>query len=355
MTVAMITDTHFGVKNDATEFVDHQVQYYNDVFFPELLARGVKTIIHLGDIFDRRKYTNHNTLHRFRECFFDKLKEYDMTMYLIVGNHDTYFKSTNDVNAPGLFLEGYEDHIVLIESPECIEIEGTPIQFMPWINAENYHDSIKAMNESDAGICMGHFEIRGFEMNRGGGVNMSGLKAEVFDAFHTVFSGHFHEPSSDGRITYLGAPYEYTWADHDCDRGFYFYDPAENVTEYIRNAEHMFHRIMYDDVFDSVDLESFDFEQFEGKIVRVIVSEKNDNDKFENFVERIEHAGPYNFEVIDNSAYHIAGDDGDEEALKNEDTLGIVTSYVDQSEITLDKEKLNGMFKNLYVEALAVD
>jgi len=351
MTVAIITDTHFGIKNDAPEFVDHQVEFYTETFFPTLVERGIKTILHLGDIFDRRKYTNHNTLHRFRECFFDKLVEHDIKMYLIVGNHDTYFKSTNDVNAPSLFLEGYDNHIVLIEEP-CVHTFGnTAIQFMPWINSENYHDSIKAMKNSPAGICMGHFEIRGFEMNRGGGVNTSGLKAETFDAFHTVFSGHFHEPSTDGRISYLGAPYEYTWSDYGCDRGFYIYTPDENELEYIRTEQHMFHRIMYDENFDPNE---FDVSTLTGKIVRVIVAEKDDNDRFEDFVEAIEHANPYNFEVIDNSAYHIAGD-VDEDALKNEDTLGIVTSYVQQSENALDKEKLNNMFKSLYVEALAVE
>lgn len=352
MKVAMITDTHFGVKNDASEFVDHQVDFYTDQFFPRLLEEGVDTILHLGDIFDRRKYTNHNTLHRFREAFFDQLKKHKMTMYLIVGNHDTYFKSTNDINAPSLFLEGYEDQIYLIEEPEELSFGKTDILFMPWINAENYQECLKVMKKSKAGMCCGHFEIRGFEMNRGGGVNMSGLKAETFDGFHTVFSGHFHEPSSDGRITYLGAPYEYTWADHDCDRGFYIMDCDTKDVEYVRNTEHMFHRIIYDDAFD---IESFDAESMAGKIVRIIVGEKDDTNAFENFVESIEHCGPFSLEVIDNSAYHIAGDDIDEEALKNEDTLGIVTSYVEQSDITLNKTKLNDMFKSLYVEALAVE
>ncbi len=354
MSVAIITDTHFGVKNDSVEFINHQVKFYNEQFFPALVERGVKTVLHLGDIFDRRKYTNHSTLHQFREAFFDKLKEHDITMYLIVGNHDTYFKSTNDVNAPGLFLEGYEEHLVLIEKPTVYDIEGVAIQFMPWINGENYKESIEEMTNSIADICMGHFEIRGFEMNRGGGVNTSGLKAEVFDGFHTVFSGHFHEPSTDGRITYLGAPYEYTWADHDCDRGFYIYDPTENDLEYVLNTDQMFYQIMYDDIADNYD--DYDFSKFEGKIIRIIVSEKNDNDAFEDFIESMEKCNPTSLEVIDNSAYHINGDEVDEEALKNEDTLGIVTSYVDQSEdIALDKDKLNGLFKSLYVEALAVE
>jgi len=351
MKVAVITDTHFGIKNDASEFIDYQISFYTNQFFPKLLEEGIDTIFHLGDIFDRRKYTNHQTLTRFRESFFGELINHNITMYLIVGNHDTYFKSTNDVNTPGLFLEGYSSHVHVIEEPTELTFGGTDILFMPWINADNYHDYLNVMKKSKADMLCGHFEIRGFEMNRGGGKNTSGLKAETFDGFNTVLSGHFHEPSTDGRITYLGAPYEYTWADHDCDRGFYIMDCEDHEMAYIRNPDHMFYRIIYDEDFD---IESFDVDQLAGKVVRIIVGEKDDNDVFEDFIESIERVGPFSFEVVDNSAYHIDGD-VDEESLKNEDTLGIVTSYVDQSDITLDKEKLNGMFRSLYVEALAVD
>lgn len=351
MPVAIITDTHFGVKNDAPEFIEHQKEFYLTQFFPKLEELGIKTLLHLGDIFDRRKMTNHNTLHCFRECFFDQLVKYGITMYLIVGNHDTYFKSTNDVNSPNLLLEGYEDTVILIEKPEVHRFDGVDIQFMPWINSENYHESIEAMNNSFASICMGHFEIRGFEMNRGGGVNTSGLKAETFDNFHTVFSGHFHEPSTDGRITYLGAPYQYTWADFDCDRGFYIYYPTDGELTYIRNEVNMFHRIMYDDFLDPSE---FDVSQLTGKIVRVIVAEKPDGKEFDAFIDRINKVNPFQFEIIDNSAYHIDGD-VDKDALKNEDTLGIATSYIEQSDVALDKEKLNSHFKSLYVEAIAVE
>ena len=353
MSIAMITDTHFGVKNDAEEFIIHQEKFYTEFFFPELVKRGIKTLWHLGDIFDRRKYTNHVTLARFRACFFDKLREHDITMYLIVGNHDTYYKSTNDVNAPSLFLEGYEDCVVIIEEPTILEFDDTPVMFMPWVNSENYKTATEMMVGSVPDICVGHFEIRGFEMNRGGGVNTSGFRAEMFDQFSTVFSGHFHEPSTDGRITYLGAPYQYTWADFECDRGFYIFEPSTLKLGYRVNPDNMFYRIMYDET--GAPWSDHDFSQYEGKIIRLIVADNVDTEKFESFVEKIEHANPYNFEVIDNTSYHIASDDVDDDALKNEDTMGIVSSYIEQSEIDIDKEKLNDIFKNLYVEALSLE
>lgn len=349
--LAMITDTHFGVRNDAPEFLDNQIEFYETTFFPELNRRGVKSILHLGDIFDRRKHTNHNMLHRIRESFFDKLVEYDIVMYLIVGNHDTYFKSTNRVASPVLLLDKYKNHIRIIEEPTEISFDDTPLLFIPWINRENYDETMDIMKNSNAGVCLGHFEISGFEMHRGGGVNVSGLSTDIFSNFHTVFSGHFHEPSTDGHVTYLGAPSQYTWADFDCTRGFYFYDPANNELEYVLNPHNMFYRIIYD---GSIDVKTHDYSQYNGKIVRIIVSEKNDDDTFEDFICKIEDSGVHTLEVVDNSEYHIDTEDIDDEAIKNEDTLGIVTSYVDKSDVSLEKPKLNAMFKSLYVEALSL-
>lgn len=350
--VAMITDTHFGIKNDSPDFIEHQVKFYREVFFPDLVERGIKTILHLGDIFDRRKYTNHQTLHAFKEAFFDQLVEHDIHMVLILGNHDVYYKSTNEVNSPELFLSQYTENITVINKPQVVKVGGAKVAMIPWINAKNYEESLEFMADCGCEVLCGHFEIKGFEMHRGGGVNTSGLKAEIFDPFEIVFSGHFHEPSSDGRITYLGAPYEYTWADFGCERGYYIFDPKSHDLEYVKNPDKMFYRITYDELFDPT---GYDVDALEGKIVRVIVADKVNVDEFETFVEAVQNACPSNFEIIDNVSYHVDEDNIDQEALKSEDTLGIVKSYVDESDISLDKDKINTMFKSLYMEAIAIE
>lgn len=350
--VAMITDTHFGVKNDDPNFIEHQVKFYDEVFFPDLIKRDIKTILHLGDIFDRRKYTNHQTLLAFKQSFFDKLVDHGIHMVLILGNHDVYYKSTNEVNSPELFLSQYRDNITVINHPSIINIGGVNLGMLPWINAKNYEDSLDFMANCGCEILCGHFEINGFAMHRGGTLSKGGLKAEIFDPFEIVFSGHFHEPSSDGRITYLGAPYEYTWADFGCDRGHYIFDPKSHDLEYVKNPDRMYYRITYDELFSPDD---YDVDQLEGKIVRVIVADKVDNDRFEQFVEEVQNAGPSNFEIIDNVSYHVDEENLDQEALKSEDTLAIVKSYVNESDIALDKDKINTMFKSLFMEAVATE
>ena len=58
MKIALITDTHFGARNDSLLFLDFFRKFYENIFFPTLKERGIKEIIHLGDVVDRRKFIN---------------------------------------------------------------------------------------------------------------------------------------------------------------------------------------------------------------------------------------------------------------------------------------------------------
>src|ERR1700685_263164 len=97
MKIALITDTHFGWKNDSLPFQDYFKRFYNEVFFPELRKRGTTTIVHLGDLFERRKYINFHILYRTRTEFLEHLDGF--TTHIMVGNHDTYHRDRNDINS----------------------------------------------------------------------------------------------------------------------------------------------------------------------------------------------------------------------------------------------------------------
>ena len=98
MKIALLNDTHFGVRNDSDAFRQHQVDFLENQFFPYLKEHKIKTLIHLGDVVDRRKFINHQTASTFRKVFFDKLWQEKIDTHIIIGNHDTYFKNTNEVN-----------------------------------------------------------------------------------------------------------------------------------------------------------------------------------------------------------------------------------------------------------------
>ena len=94
--LVLITDTHWGVRGDNVAFLDNNKKFLDEVFFPYVDGNNISTVIHLGDLVDRRKYININTARRLRVDFLDKLKLRNLEIHLIAGNHDTYFKNTND-------------------------------------------------------------------------------------------------------------------------------------------------------------------------------------------------------------------------------------------------------------------
>ena len=65
MKIALLNDTHFGVRNDSPMFMEYQNKFYNELFFPYLQENNIKTLIHLGDVVDIRKFINHNTANNF--------------------------------------------------------------------------------------------------------------------------------------------------------------------------------------------------------------------------------------------------------------------------------------------------
>jgi DNA repair exonuclease SbcCD nuclease subunit len=344
--VAIITDQHFGARNDSIAFLDFFQKFYDDTFFPSLDAAGINTVLILGDTFDRRKYVNFYALDRAKKMFFDKLEERGIRVHMLAGNHDTYYKNTNDVNSPDLLLREY-NNIDVIDSPETIVIDGTSICMMPWICPENYQESIDEMKNTKAEICMGHFEIAGFAMHRGM-ESHDGLSKEIFDKFDMVFSGHYHHRSDDGHIYYLGNPYELTWQDFKDTRGFHLFDLERRELEFIPNPNTMFERVEYDDKdCEPIDLDLIDLN---GKYVKLVVVNKTDYYKFDKFIQKLYNKGCYEIKIIEDFSEFEEGQIDEE--INLEDTVSVLSNYVDSIETDVDKEQIKTFMRTLYTEAV---
>ena len=345
--IALITDLHWGVKNDNEIWLEEQINYYT-TFIESISEEGIETVIMLGDIFDRRKYSNHNTVDNMQSTLFDPMFEAGIKVYIIVGNHDCFFRNTNRLNAPELFLAEYPN-VEVIWEPEEVTVNNLPMLFLPWINEENAEKSYDLIKNTKCTVAMGHLEVSGFEMYRGMGVCQGGLSQKLFKNFEDVFSGHFHEPSQHGNIRYLGAPMQFTWSDYDCDRGFHYYDTETLELTHVINPTPMFVKLYYD---DGCDFDAFD--ELENKTVRLIVSNKDDEEKYKEYHDKIDDIKTFDFSVIDNTSYSFDGADVSNEALQDEDTLKLTESYIEAmpEETALDQDKLKGMFNEIHTEAI---
>jgi DNA repair exonuclease SbcCD nuclease subunit len=348
MKVAIITDQHFGARSDSVVFLDFFEKFYRDIFFPKCLENKINTVLILGDTFDRRKYTNHYSLMRAKQMFFDIMLEYNMQVYMIAGNHDTTFKNTNDVNTPDILLKEYPN-IEVIYKPKTITVDNIQICMVPWICADNFYDCMEEVKNTTADICMGHFEIAGFSMYRGM-ESQEGLDTSLFDKFSTVFSGHYHHRSHKDQIHYLGTPYEMTWQDYNDTKGFHFFDPATLDLEFIPNTNNMFVKYYYNDSIRD-ELET-DFSMFEEKEVKICVEQKTDFYIFEKFLERVYKQNCHDVKIIEDFSEIVLKKDAD---IKVDDTEVLIKTYVSSLETPLDKERVYGIFKSLYNEALLTE
>lgn len=350
MKVAIITDQHFGARNDSVAFLDFMEKFYEDRFFPTLDENNIDTLLVLGDTFDRRKYVNFYALGRAKKMFFDPLRERGITVHMIAGNHDTYFKNTNEVNSPELLLQDYKN-INIISEPTTVDIAGFDICFMPWICPENYERSLNEMKKTKSTLCMGHFEIEGFVMHRGQ-VSHGGLNKDLFKKFDLVFSGHYHHRSDNGQIYYLGNPYELTWADYNDPRGFHLFDLETRKLEFVPNPHIMFQRIEYNDKGqEPVDLDSLNLAD---KIVKVVVVNKTDYYKFDKFINKLYTYGCQDIKIVEDLSEFDNGELQDE-SINLEDTLSVLSNYIDSVETDVDKEAVKTYMRGLYTEAVNVE
>ena len=158
MKIAIITDTHFGARNDNVNFNDYFYKFYEGQFFPFLQQNNIKNVIHLGDVMDRRKFVSYRIAKDFRERFLLPFSVLDINLHMLVGNHDIFFKNTNDVNSLQELVDGRYKTINLYSEAQEVTFDGLPILFMPWINSQNYIYAMGMIDETKADICMGHFK-----------------------------------------------------------------------------------------------------------------------------------------------------------------------------------------------------
>lgn len=167
MKIAILNDTHAGARNSSDIFMEYQGKFYEEVFFPYLKENGITRILHLGDYYEHRKFVNFKALHHNRRVFLDKLREYHMHMNIIPGNHDVFYKNTNELCSLKELMGYYTDVATIHMKPEIVDYDGLEIAVVPWINAENYSRSVEFINQAKAPVLGGHFELEGFEMHKG--------------------------------------------------------------------------------------------------------------------------------------------------------------------------------------------
>lgn len=353
MKVAILNDTHAGIRNSSDIFANNADKFYSEVFFPHCLENNIKRIVHLGDVFDNRKFINFKSLNTYRKHFLSKLREYGMHMDVIPGNHDVFFKNTNDLNSLKELLGHYMNEITIHMEPTVQNYDGFNMALLPWICAENQERSLEFIRTCKADWLGGHLELKGFDVIKGI-PSHHGLDYKIFSRFEQVISGHFHTKSEKDNIRYLGSQMEFFWNDAHDNKCFHVLDTNNRELEAISNPHTLFYKLVYDDTkHDYMDYLQYN-DMFDNHFVKVVVINKKDLYVFDKVIEAIQNRPIHDLKVAENFDEFL-GENVEDDEISVEDTGDLLDNYVDAVDTDLDKERIKVQMRNLLIEAQTLE
>lgn len=225
--IAIFSDLHIGVHQDSKYWHDISWEWAN-WYISDLKYKGITDVVFCGDYFHTRDEVNVDTLH-FGTKLLELFKDFNLIM--IVGNHDCYLKDSSEVNS----IAQYKNwpNVTIVDVPLKVSEYGKTINFIPW--------GIKLDGIPQADITFGHFEIQLFRMNTFALCDDGFLAEEILEKSPLVFSGHFHlkdeKQYGDGKIIYVGNPFQMDFNDAGTEKGYYTIDLKTGETEFTKNTK----------------------------------------------------------------------------------------------------------------------
>lgn len=276
--IAIVTDTHFDIRPNDRLFDLYQKKIWRE-FWSILECQGINRVYHLGDVFHNRKELEIRAAMRAHQHFFNEAVARDIEVVCIVGNHDTYYKTTSKPNSLQLTVD--EQRHTVLTFPEFHYVNSTKFLLVPWINQSNRKEIMEVMlaAQSACPVAMGHFEFAGFELHKG--YLSSGLNRfdPQFAGFNQIYSGHFHERMQIGNIQYIGAMSQYDWSDFNRERGFNIYDGT--TMKFVPNRHVLF------GVIDLQSNEIPDLDVFHNQHIKLLVNDKTKQSLIDRVMEKL--------------------------------------------------------------------
>lgn len=242
MTNVIITDTHFGVKNNSMTWFVSQ----SDFIYKQLIPY-IKTIndevrlIHMGDVFDSRSTISIYIAKKVRQIFKDLSKVCD-DIIIVAGNHDFYSPNSDEYDSLSLVLNNIENVKLVCKESYFIDNQ----LFIPWyewgkIDINSYNE----IQNGDVHYVFAHTNIVDID---------PGVNEDVM-----VFSGHMHHPYIKGNRYNLGSCYALDFSDCNSERGFYVLYNDKRLEFIPNNHSIRFWRLKNEAIFDENDFREWDY------------------------------------------------------------------------------------------------
>lgn len=243
----VLGDLHLGIKNFDRQIYLSMIDYLKGVI-DYSAEKDDKVIFQLGDMFNNRTTTNILFLEEVKELF-NYLKEKEVVLHSLLGNHDIYYRERKDISLVKHFNNLYPENFKIYEDKEDFIYHNKVIYVVPWLVKE---EGLSKTELKGKDIVFGHLEIAGFEVTKGHYDEKSQLSKSFFEKLKLpVLSGHYHIRNTEGIVKYLGTPYQLNWSDFNEIKGFYILDPDLNLS-FIKNTLSPIHiKLIYNEDYSS--------------------------------------------------------------------------------------------------------
>ncbi len=338
--VLILGDTHFAVRNGNPIYHEYFAKFYKHLF-EYVDFNHIDNIIQLGDLTDKRKSIDFLSLSEMRKQFLTPCHERDIKLYVISGNHDCYYKSTNEINSVSLLKT--PNMVVVDQEPVTDSIGGVDFDFYPWINDANLEVSLQKISTSKSKFAVGHFEFANFRLHKHQ-IADSGMNHEIMKNYKLVFSGHYHTVSRKNNVLYTGTPYELDWNDYNDTKGFWILDIVDEKIEFAQTPFRLYEKLEYDET----DLP--DISDMGNKFIKLIVKNKQSQYKFDTFFQALLNTKPYDVQIVDDEISKAVQRSMNTE-ISFQTTPDMIMHIINSMETNLDKNKLKKMIREVYLEA----
>jgi DNA repair exonuclease SbcCD nuclease subunit len=350
--IALISDVHFGCRNNSEGYLDIIKKLFTETLVKVLEDKQITDVRILGDLFDCRNNINVRTLNVAIEVFkWYKRNKPNIKFKIILGNHDIYYKNRIDVNS----IECLRDigNIEIIDSVKIENINGKSIISYPWLvpgGNEHTHFMSVSNGTKKYDLCLGHFEVRGFEISRGV-YDEENLEISLFKNFKKVFTGHYHLRNTIQNVTYLGCPFQQNWGDYGDDKGINIWDIDTETHEFIKNDNSPeFLKIFVDDIQNkNVNL----LKRIKGNHIKFMIDKPVDESWIIKARSKMESLEPLTFEV-ENTIIETTLDEKDIDLSKIGDPFNLLMECVENMELEngIEKTELKSYLMETYSESL---
>ena len=337
--VCCIADLHIGVHQNSI-FWHETALKWAEWLKQELQSKNIKDIFILGDVYHYRDEVAVNTIHVVNQIL-STWKDFNIV--ILVGNHDAYYKDRADINSLSI-LNG-KDGITVIDKPTVYTVFGKTLTFLSW------GSTINDLTKTD--ILFGHLEIESFKMNSFKLCDHGTKTSELLDKASLILTGHFHLRDEriyeNGRIIYVGNPYEMDFGDTGTTKGYYILDIPTSEYEFFENTNSPKHKkIALTEIKTAEKLQK----EISNNIVKIIVDKKVDTDKIDTLIKKISTFSPFSLSVdysLCNDSINI--DDQNYDAAAGVDLQKTIEEFVNVLDISNKKDVVD-VCMDLYKRAV---